>query len=208
MKPRGAMVLFGAQPFTTDLINSNRKWFKYCWVWEKTKPSGFVHAKNMPLKSHEDICVFSRGTIAHISQSKNRMIYNPQGIVEINKSQYRPSRKNGSDVSMGDRPSLQYNWVQTHTGYPRTVLKFSNPNNYKLHNSPKPLDLLEYLIRTYTNPGDLVLDNVMGSGTTGHACVNLSRRFIGIELDAKYYEIAKARITKAQTEPWQMEFEL
>ena len=190
IKPNGAIVMTASQPFTTTLIASNMKMFKYCWVWEKSRSPGHVHAKNKPMKKHEDIVVFSTGTTVHKSQSKTRMTYNPQGLTSITP---KIRKKGGStDAVMGERPSHK-DTIQTETGYPTTILKIKSYGN-TVHPTQKPVALMEYLIKTYTNEGETVLDFTMGSGSTGVACKNLNRLFIGIEMDDKYFEIAKERI--------------
>jgi site-specific DNA-methyltransferase (adenine-specific) len=196
---RGAVVLTASQPFTTDLINSNRVWFKYCSVWEKTRSMGFVHAKNKPLKIHEDIVVFSPGTTVHSAQSKTRMTYNPQ--MQEGKPYSRVHRQDPRGDKWGGEGRASYAGnVCTNDGkrYPTSVLKFANPNNSTIHPTQKPVPLFEYLIRTYSNEGDTVLDNCMGSGTTGVACVNTGRNFIGIEKDPEFFQIAQKRIQEAQ----------
>ena len=195
-KKRGAIVLTASQPFTSALVMSATDLFKYCWVWEKTRATGHVHAKNKPMKSHEDVCVFSAGTTVHASQSVIRMTYNPQGITEIERESYRPSRGvSGSDVTCSLRPSHKQTIRQTATGYPRTVQRFSSEHNVgAFHPTQKPVALMEYLIRTYTHEGMTVLDNCAWSFTTGVACVNLGRRFIGIEKDEKYFDIGVNRM--------------
>jgi len=183
-----------SQPFTTTLISSNMKMFKYCWVWDKISSTGHVHAKNKPMKRHEDVCVFSPGTTVHEGQSPTRMTYNPQGLVTCERFH---KKVYPSDVGMGIRPSHRDS-VQTKTGYPNSILQFSKGGrSERLHPTQKPVALMEYLIKTYTNEGETVLDFTMGSGTTGVACVNLNRNFIGIELDGYYYEIAKYRVDQA-----------
>lgn len=191
IRPNGAIVMTASQPFTSALILSNPKMFKYEWIWEKSRPSGFAQCKNKPMSSHENVLVFSEGVTVHANQSKKRMMYNPQGLVEINKktSGARPSKNAGG---MGARPSHKKSIIQTHTNYPRTVLKFDGQRG--LHPTQKPVAIMEYLIKTYTNEGETVLDFTMGSGTTGVASKNLNRKFIGIELDEKYFDIAKERI--------------
>ena len=197
IRPNGAVVMTASQPFTTTLIASNMKMFKYCWVWEKTRATGHVHAKNKPMKANEDICVFSAGTTVHKSQSKNRMTYNPQGLFDIKPK----TRKQGgsTDAVMGARPSHR-DTTQTQAGYPRTVLKIPSEGK-TVHPTQKPSALMEYLIKTYTNEGETVLDFTMGSGTTGVAAKNLGRDFIGIEMDEGYFEIAKERIAKSYQNP-------
>jgi site-specific DNA-methyltransferase (adenine-specific) len=201
IKPRGVIALTGSQPFTTTLIASNVEWFKYEWVWEKTRATGHVHAKNKPLKAHENILIFSPGTTVHASQSMRRMAYNPQGIIEVNRTSYRPSRGvRGSDVVCALRKSHKKEVAQPFTNYPRSVLRIASEHNVgalALHPTQKPVALFAYLIRTYSNPGDLVLDNCLGSGTTAVACIQEVRRCIGIERDEAYYAIARQRIAAA-----------
>jgi len=193
-KPESVIVLFGSQPFTTQLIASNMRMFKYCWVWEKNRPTGVHHAKNMPLKLHEDIAVFSPSPIVHASLKKSfRMPYYPQGVTqgkEKTVEAYYFSNLTGPR-------SLQYGKkYQSHTGYPVSLLRFSKSEAH-LHPTEKPVPLLEYLIRTYTSEGQTVLDNTMGSGSTGVACVNTQRCFIGMELDPVFYELARERVLAA-----------
>ena len=194
IKPNGAIVLFGSEPFSSALRMSNIKNYKYDWVWRKKRfNSGFAHAKNKPLKKHENISVFSLGKTIHKSQSKERMEYNPQGLIKIEKQR---RNKSNTDTSFGKRPSHR-NTVQEFTNYPQSVLEFDLEQKGKpLHPTQKPVALMEYLIKTYTNENDLVLDFTMGSGTTGVACVSTNRNFIGIELDEKYFKIASERINK------------
>jgi len=195
IKPNGAIVLFGSQPFTTALIASNYAMFKYCWVWEKSRPGDIFNAKNKPLKAHEDVCVFSRGTTAN--GSRRRMTYLPIGVGAGGVRTNNPDDKEYAFKAR--RPSLEKAHVTHGSNYPRSVLKIANPNAGSLHPTQKPVALMEYLIRTYTNEGETVLDNCMGSGSTGVACVNTGRNFIGIEKDDKYFEIAKKRIEEHLT---------
>jgi len=190
-KKNGAIVITASQPFSSALVMSNVKMFKYCWVWEKSKATGHIHAKNKPMKKHEDIVVFSGGTTVHASQSVNRMAYHPQGL----KRKIVPTiRKAGgsSDTVMGKRPSHK-DVVQEFECYPKSILKFKSEGK-TVHPTQKPVALMEYLIKTYTNESETVLDFTMGSGTTGVAAKNLNREFIGIELDKTYFNIAKERI--------------
>lgn len=192
IKSNGAIVLFATQPFTSKLICSNISEYKYNWVWEKGKIGGFTSAKLKPLKMFEDICVFSEGNTANCS--KNNMVYHPQGLIEINKI----SRSSTDSSPTGyARPSNKKYYQQKYTNYPKQLLKF-NLDKKRLHPTQKPVALLEYLIKTYTNECNTVLDNCMGSGSTGVACVNTNRNFIGIELDENYFSIAKDRIEKAE----------
>lgn len=273
LKPAGTAVIFAAQPFTTDLINSNRTGFRYCWYWKKNYVTGAPFAKVQPMRCIEDICVFYKGASADnagkhkalraymlselaASGLKRRDIdkilgnsmsshyftngrqfsipspdnwaklqstghfqreyediraewkaeaggsagckhtYNPQGLVKLEKPIVHKEAKTKniySSYRSAPKPQL-------YTNYPRNVLEFANEatdSRKRLHPTQKPVDLLEYLIRTYTNEGETVLDNCMGSGSTGVACINSGRKFIGIEKDAAYFEIAKQRIDDA-----------
>lgn len=194
VRSHGAIVLTAAQPFTSALISSAYGLFKYSWVWVKSRPSGFAQAKNMPLKAHEDVCVFSQGATVHANQSSRRMPYYPQGTVKMDSPKIY-EKKSWSDSSFSKRPSHKA-YEQTVTNYPRSVIEFASEGK-TVHPTQKPVALMEYLIRTYTNPGDVVLDNCMGSGTTGVACANTGRRFIGMERDPKYFDIACDRVEKA-----------
>ena len=187
IKPNGAIVMTASQPFTSKLIMSNIKMFKYCWVWEKSKVSGFMNAKARPLKVTEDILVFSSARCDGAGGRSN-MKYYPQGIYLSH-----VSLKN-SAIRAGMRAQQKENvYIQTNTGYPKNLL--SIPSERKpIHPTQKPVALMEYLIKTYTNHGDTVLDFTMGSGTCGIACLNTGRGFIGIEKDPKYFEIARNRI--------------
>lgn len=193
IKINGAICLFGAEPFASKLRTSNTEWFKYDWVWIKNNAVGFVNAKLKPTNKHEVICVFSEGKTSN--GNKNNMPYFPQGLIPYNKES-RSGNKKGKDNTYW-RPSLKSSneggYIQEFTNYPTTVLQF-NKVQKAVHPTQKPVPLLEYLIKTYTNEGETVLDNCMGSGSTGVACVNTNRSFIGIELNQKYYNLAKERI--------------
>lgn len=189
IKPNGAIVMTASQPFTSVLIGSNLNMFKYSLVWQKSKISHFAQAPYRFLTEHEDIVVFSDGGTS--KNAKIRMTYNPQGLIDCNKvckgkshSDHRPSRNTQAD------------YLQTKTGYPKSILKFKS-DSAKDHPTQKPVALMEYLIKTYTNENETVLDFTMGSGSTGVAAKNLNRNFIGIELDEGYFNIAKERIEKA-----------
>lgn len=184
----GAVVLFGTEPFSSKLRLSNMSLYKYDWKWIKSKVGNFLNCKNSPLKKYEDIIIFSKGTIAN--GSPKLMKYNPQGLIEVNKKRNNGNRN--KNATIGNRPSRQGEYKQKFTNYPINILEFANEDG--LHPTQKPVALLEYLIKTYTNEGETVLDNCMGSGSTGVACMNTNRNFIGIELDEKYFEIAKERI--------------
>jgi len=197
IKKSGAIVLTASQPFTTTLISSNREMFKYCWVWAKSRAVGFPNAKNRPMNKHEDIVVFSFGDCAN--RCKNRMVYNPQGLVEINK------KVSGIKASAGDynghhfgRPSHKAERIQKYTNYPNSILSIGNEGKNS-HPTQKPVALMEYLIKTYTNEGETVLDFAMGSGTTGVAAMKLGRGFIGIEKDEGYFRMAERRIRSSMS---------
>jgi len=181
IKPNGAIVMTASQPFTTTLISSNRKMFKYCWVWEKSGVTGVLNAKKQPLRCIEEVVVFY----------KKQCTYNPQGVVECDWETSTGNSGGGNSDNYGAVRVGKYR--QTQTGYPRQVLRFHSVGK-TVHPTQKPVALMEYLIRTYTNPGELVLDFAMGSGTTGVACVKTGRKFIGIELDEGYFKIAQERI--------------
>lgn len=190
---QGSVLLFGTEPFSTRLRMSNMDWYKYDWIWHKPSTTGFQHAKNMPLRDYEIISVFSGAAMGHESLLGNkRMIYNPQGLIEINKVAKRhPEYEFGTIV--GHRKSHKTEVLRKYTNYPRMVLEFpKDPENY--HTSQKPVALLRYLIRTYTNPGGVVLDNTMGSGSTCVAAAIEDRNCIGIEKEEKYYDIAVERM--------------
>ena len=181
IKDNGAIVLTASQPFASELICSNRKLFRYEWIWEKENSTNFLNAKKNPLKKHENILVFY----------KKLPVYNPQ----MSKGKpYTAVRK--------EKPSLNYyknqkmaKTVSDGERYPISIIKFSRDKE-KLHPTQKPVALFEYLIRTYTNERETVLDNCMGSGTTAIACLNTNRNFIGFELDEEYWKIANERIEK------------
>ena len=192
IKPNGAIVLFGSEPFSSALRMSNIKNYKYDWVWKKNRPTNFAHAKNKPMKKHENISVFSDGTTVHKSQSKRRMPYFPQGLVDIPHKRITKKLNEKSDVFFQDRKGHK-EFTRKQTNYPNTILEFST-DNLGLHPTAKPISLMEYLIKTYTNENETVLDFTMGSGTTMLACKNLNRNGIGIEMDANYYDVAVARV--------------
>ena len=177
IKENGAILLFGSQPFTTELNHSNLKMFRYEWVWVKNNSTGFQLANKRPLKKHELISVFYR----------KQPTYNPQGLQIFGKV----NRRSSSGDNWSELNSNSY--VQQFTNYPTQLLEFAYDKD-KLHPTQKPVALLEYLIKTYTKEGEIVLDNCMGSGSTGVACINTNRRFIGIELGEDYFDIAKKRI--------------
>ncbi|MGP4041918.1 DNA-methyltransferase [Gracilibacillus sp. D59] len=185
IKDNGAIVLTASQPFTTKLIASNMRLFRYEWIWKKGKHvTGFQNAKKMPLKNHENICVFY----------KKLPTYHPQGIIPLVKIRKNKRKKIGGIFREGDKSLLQ-EYETTHTNYPRSILDYSRESK-TFHPTQKPLVLFEYLIKTYTNRGDLVLDNCMGSFTTAVACDNTKRDWIGFELDKEYCRHGKVRINE------------
>ena len=192
IKDNGAIVLTASQPFTSALVMSNPKLFRYEWIWEKTKTGNFMHLKRQPGKRHENVLVFY----------KKQPVYNPQMRVGEPYVDKRKSRKQ-SEGTYGNININNTTLTNKGTRYPKSVVSFSNSER-GLHPTQKPVELMEYLIKTYTNEGETVLDNTMGSGSTGVACVNTNRNFIGIELDEKYFEIAKQRISEAQNTPEQI----
>ena len=202
IKDNGPIVLNAAQPFTSELITSNYDMFKYTWVWQKSKSSNYAHAKNMPLKFHEDICVFSKAPVGHKSQlGDRRMIYNPQGLIKVDKV-WKRKKKYDSEHNL-KRKSHKLERIIEYTNYPKTVLTFGNSDNNErnLHPTQKPVALMEYIIKTYSFEGNLILDNTMGSGTTGVACQNTNRNFIGIDNNEIYFNRAVKRILKNTNNP-------
>lgn len=196
VKKNAPIVLFGQEPFSSMLRCSNFEMFKYDWYWRKSRPSGFVNAKLKPLKDIEIISVFSTGKTANGSSSN--MPYYPQGLQDIDMEWKRPVRYLDGDKGVNPaRKSHKLSRKIEKGGYPRQVLDFRNPNNNTLHPTQKPIELMEYLVKTYSVEGQTVLDFTMGSGTTGVACKNLNRDFIGIELDETYFNIARERIEAA-----------
>ena len=178
IKDNGVILLFSKQPFTTQTISSNINNFKYCLIWKKDNHDNPTQAKRRFLNITEDICVFY----------KKQCTYNPQGLQPLNKVV-----KQGRGGSLSQLNHRDGTYFQEYTNYPRNILEFKRdlPN---VHPTQKPVALLEYLIKTYTNEGEVVLDNCMGSGSTGVACVNLNRKFIGIEKEESFFNIANSRI--------------
>jgi len=192
IKDNGAIVLTASQPFTSALVMSNIKMFKYEWVWVKNRITGFANAKKQPLRNYEDVLVFS----------KERTNYFPQDLIRIDKKCKNGKSVGGeslrtSIVDSKNKGSLRTEgkeYIQEFTGYPKQTLTDIKEDKEKLHPTQKPVALFEYLIKTYTNEGDLVLDNCAGSGTTGVACKNLNRNYILIEKEPEYIEIINKRL--------------
>ena len=185
IKDNGAILLFGQPPFSSELIVSNKEMFRYEWIWQKTLPQGFLNSNRMPLRATENVSVFY----------KKLPTYNP--LMKDGKPYDKGIRKANCTTNYGDfRETIAKN--ETGRRFPINVIKFSNANHQNIfHPAQKPVPLLEYLIKTYTKEGDTVLDNCMGSGSTGVACANTGRDFIGIELDDNYFQIAEKRINDA-----------
>ena len=190
IKDNGVIVLFGNEPFSSVLRTSNLKLYRYDWIWEKTKATGFQNSKIQPMRKYENLSVFY----------KHKPTYNPQGLIK--KENITSNVRSGNiknehsfNTYKGKKPVAEY------TNYPVNIVKFKNASGKgHLHPTMKPLSLIEYMIRTYTNEGDMVLDNTMGSGTTGVACIKTNRNFIGMELDETYYNLAKKRVEEKKEE--------
>lgn len=187
-KDNGAICLFGSEPFSSSLRMSNIKMFKYDWIWKKSKSQHFAQAPYRPMTEHEIISVFSLGGTA--KNANIRMVYNPLGLTNCD---IHCSGKKAKHSMHRLRNTDQKDYVQKKTGYPKTIINFNNCGK-PVHPTQKPVSLLEYLIKTYTMENEKVLDFTMGSGSTGVACKNLKRKFIGIEKDDKYFNIAVNRI--------------
>ncbi|MCP4990805.1 MAG: site-specific DNA-methyltransferase [Colwellia sp.] len=184
-----AIVLFSSQPFTSKLVMSNEKWFKYEWIWDKVTARGHLASKVRPLKQHENLCVFCEKSPLYNPQ----MIKRPKDRIE-NRQKGEYSR---SDLFRGKKNEDYVNKpIYTHW-YPKSIVTFSNATTKTFHPTQKPIALLQYIIRTYTNPGDIILDNTAGSFSTAVAAINEGRKFVGIEIGRNYCEIGKERIIKA-----------
>lgn len=195
-KKNAAILMFSQMPFTAKLYMSNPEMWRYDIIWEKTQPTGFLNAKKMPLRKHEIICVFYRCLPT----------YNPQKYIKADAKGIGRTRHNGTQAQQYNAYITgSWEWTETGERYPADVIQFSNWNGALFgntdktikHPTVKPVPLLEYLIKTYTNPGETVLDCCMGSGSTGVAAMNTGRNFIGMELDSNYFLIAKERIEYA-----------
>lgn len=188
-KDNGAICLFGAEPFSSALRSSNFELYKYDWYWLKSHTPDYTQAKRKPQNYIENICVFAKTNIGKIT-------YKPQGLIEVNRKTSTTKTKKGL-VKTGKSKT----YISKYTNYPKTILKYPNSFKWgvnKFHETQKPVALLEYLIKTYTLENETVLDFTMGSGSTGVACKNLNRDFIGIEKDDNYFNIAKERITNVK----------
>ncbi len=182
IKENGAIILTAQQPFTSALIVSNLKMYKYNWVYQKNKSTGFLNAKKQPLNDYEDVCVFY----------KKQCTYNPQ-MVAAEKSYKRGFVKRKKSDCYGEEKDFEQ--LETGLRYPKRIQYFNNNKTQEQkHSTQKPIELMEYLVKTYTNENEMVLDNCIGSGTTAIACMNTNRNFIGIEKDENYFNVANKRI--------------
>ena len=198
IKDDGAVVLFGSQPFTSMLIMSNLRLYKYSWIWDKGQGANFITSHYQPLRVYEEISVFGKNACAYTKSGKT-MKYNPQFTFGKPYKCVSGSQKQASIIRDGKKGWKDIAGTVTVSDgkrYPTSILRFSKDKE-KHHPTQKPVALLEYLVKTYTNEGDTVFDNCMGSGSTGVACVNTNRNFIGIEIDEEYFQIAKNRIADA-----------
>lgn len=181
IKENGVIALFGTEPFSSHLRISNTKWYKYDWIWEKSRFSNQMQAKRQPLKIHENISIFY----------KKFERYYPQGVIEVNKE-----TKQGKKISENNGGGIRNKkYIQTHTNYPKSIQRFKSVGR-TIHSTQKPVKLLEFIIKTYTKDKELVLDNCMGSGSTIIASLNTNRQFIGIEKNNEIFNLAKERIKK------------
>ncbi len=189
IKNNSAIVLFGSQPFTTDLINSNRKWFKYEWIWNKLSGANFLMAKKMPLKYHENILIFYN----------NQPVYNPQMGKKLNENVRPIINKNKYKNNITNQKVIYDKNYDNYKNYPSSIIEINCKNKEcnslnRIHPTQKPVELFAYLIKTYTNENDIVLDNCAGVGTTAIACLKMGRRYICIEKEKKYIDIINQRI--------------
>ena len=199
LKPQGSVVLFGSEPFSSLIRMSNLQHFKYDWIWHKTTTTGFQHAKNMPLKDYEIISVFSNASMGHANLlGEKRMTYNPQGIVRVDKVSKNTKNKWGNIA--GNRPSHKEEFITEFANYPTMTLEYAKDSK-GFHPTQKPVALLEYLIKTYTNEGETILDNCMGSGTSAIAAIRTKRNYIGFELNEEYYRKSLDRIQRELSQP-------
>lgn len=189
IKDNGAIVLTGSQPFSTKLISSNIELFRYEWIWDKKNPTNFPLARKQPLKYHENILVFYKNQPTYNPQKWRGLPNHNQGSIKKDPTTevFKPTRRTDDDLS-GEK-------------FPRSIIEISkHSSQLGLHPTQKPVELFEYLIKTYTNPGDVVLDNCMGSGTTAIACINTERRFVGFETEKKYFDLSLQRIKSNVTQ--------
>ena len=198
IKFNGAICIFGNEPYSSIVRASNFIDYKYDWKWVKNRATGFANCNYRPMARYEDIMVFSKAN-ASSDGKKNSMIYNPQGLILSGKVKKNTPKRHGliqndtNNVGKNNILMQETEYIQKFTNYPDNILEFNCESKY-VHPTQKPVSLLEYLIKTYTNENELVLDFTMGSGSTGVACMNTNRKFIGIELEEEYFNIAVNRI--------------
>ena len=200
LKTTGCVVLTADQPFTSQLVVSNIEWFKYEWIWKKKKTTGFLHANARPMKQTEDILVFSPlGASGGSVKANKNMTYNPQGLIEKRVKKKNSASRLGKflhqpeHMGKGNKLLHETEYEQKYTNYPSEIIEFGLDKD-SIHQTQKPVALMDYLIKTYSNENEVVLDNCMGSGTTGVSAVKCSRKFIGIEKDTHYFDLASDRI--------------
>ncbi len=193
IKHNGAILLFSQEPFTSQLISSNIHKFKYKWIWQKTKATGFPMANYRPLKSFEEIVLFTDAPCTY-TKNGDQGTYNPQELRECNRVKKRSNSKHLITSSSGGNMESEY--IVKFENYPQDIITFSNGKKKNIHHCEKPVELLEYLIKTYTNETEIVLDNCLGSGSTIISAINTKRKFIGFENDSTYYNLAKDRINR------------
>lgn len=207
IKANGAIVLFGSEPFASKLRLSNIKMYRYDWIWDKTRGTNFQNAHKMPMKSYENICVFYKKLPTYNPQMTEGRPYKTsagfrkntiESLSERILSDFEKSDLNNITNRSAIASVYRSETINNGVRFPLSILSYKK--DCKLHPNAKPISLLEYLIKTYTNENEMVLDNCAGSGSAGVACINTNRNFIGIELDEKYFNIAKERIYKAQHE--------
>lgn len=196
IKQRGCIALFAQCPFDKVLGVSNLQMLKYEWIWEKPMPTGRLNCNFAPLKTHETILIFSKSAACYVKNPENAMVYNPQ----MTEGKPYKAISGANSTNYDTKWSKQTMTVNNGTRYPRDIQRYPH-DKVKFHPTQKPVSLLEYLIKTYTNEGDIVLDNCMGSGSTGVAAININRKFLGIEKDPEYFKIAVGRINEIQFEP-------
>jgi len=206
LKPNGTVVLTADQPFTSQLVLSNLDWFKYEWIWMKRKTTGFLLANYRPMKKTEDVLVFSpMGASAASHNAGKGMTYNPQGLIPKQVKKKNNAKRlgkflyNPEHMGKGNKLLQESEYEQKWTNYPNEIIEFGLEKKH-VHPTQKPVTLMEYLVKTYSNEGELVLDNCMGSGTTGVACGRTNRNFIGIEMDDEFFKISEERIGVSYTE--------
>jgi site-specific DNA-methyltransferase (adenine-specific) len=189
----GAIVLFAQSPFDKVLGASKIDLLKYEYVWNKKRPTGYLNANYAPMKQHENILVFSKASASFVKDKSKAMVYNPIGLIEVNKTIKRTAQKGNYDQKHYDLES-----EQKYTGYPISILEYKPETG--LHPTQKPIPLMEYLVLTYSNENDTILDNTFGSCTTGIACINTNRNFIGIENTKEYFNISLNRVEEKRKE--------